>query len=115
MGLEFVRKAAPTFRKGLDLRRIELGTPTLFTQQPSCTLRAYAANLLGDQKLALGEKLGVHLDGPRILVLRGLDPVATFNSPPADLMDALVASHGEACGLVQEVHEIAGIAEITVC
>jgi hypothetical protein len=35
MGLDFARRAARSFYKGLDRRRIELGTPTLFTQEPT--------------------------------------------------------------------------------
>ena len=115
MGLDFIRRAARSFHKGLDRRRIELATPTLFTQQPACAARTYAANLRSGQTLTAGEKLGVRLDGQRVLAMRGLDPVATINSPPAELMDALSASHGEACGVVQQVHDIAHVAEITVC
>ena len=29
MGIDFIRKAAPSFRKALDRRRIELATPSL--------------------------------------------------------------------------------------
>ena len=115
MGIEFVRKAAPSFRKGLDRMRIELATPTLFSREPACAPRAYAAKVRSGQTLTAGEMVGVRLDGEQILVLRGLDPVATFNSPPAELRDALSASHGEGFGLVQEVHDVASMAEITVC
>jgi hypothetical protein len=115
MGIEFIRKAAPSFHKGLDRRRIELATPTLFRQEPACAPRAYAANLGSGQTLTAGEKLGVRLDGQQVVALRGLDQVATFKNPPAELMAALQASHGEACGFVQEVYDIAQMAEITVC
>ncbi|HEY6345002.1 MAG TPA: hypothetical protein VIY49_26185 [Bryobacteraceae bacterium] len=115
MGIDFVRKAAPTFRKGLDKKRIELVTPTLFTQQPDCTPRSYAAEVHDGEKLQAGQELGVRLEGQKVVVLRGLDQVATFNSPPADLISALAASHGEACGTVSQVHELSQTAEITLC
>ncbi|HVO79023.1 MAG TPA: hypothetical protein VMT39_03330 [Candidatus Bathyarchaeia archaeon] len=115
MGIDFIRKAAPSFRKGLDRRRIELATPNLFTQEPTSAPRAYAAQLRSDKMLAVGEKLGVRLDGQNVLALRGLDLVAVFKSPGADLKNALSASFGEACGTVQAVHSVARIAEITVC
>ena len=57
----------------------------------------------------------MRLDGQHVLALRGLDLVAVFTSPTPELKEALVASHGEACGVVQTVHAIARIAEITVC
>jgi len=115
MGLDFAQKAARGYRKGLDRSRIELGTPTLFTQQPDCVARAYAATVHKGQTLTSGDKLGVRIDGAQVVALRGLTPVATFNNPPAELRDALVASHGVACGTVQDTHDIARTAEITVC
>ena len=109
MGIDFIRKAAPSFRKGLDRMRIKLGTPTLFTQQPTSTLLAYAAKIRLNKTVAPGEKLGVRLDGQQV------DLVAIFNNPTSELKEALKASHGEACGVVQTVHTIARVAEITVC
>src|SRR6202030_4505452 len=107
MGVDFIRRAARSFHKGLDRRRIELGTPNLFTQEPTSAPRTYAANVRNGETLAAGEKLGVRLDGERVLAMRGLDPVATFDSPPPELVKALSASHGEACGVVQQVHDMA--------
>ena len=115
MGIDFIRKAARSYRKGLDRRRIELGTPHLFTRQPNAAPRAYAASVRPGQTLTPGEKLGIHLDGEQILVLRGLSPVATLTSPTLELKEALSAAHGEGCGEVQRVHQIASVAEITVC
>jgi hypothetical protein len=114
MGIDFIRKAAPSYRKGLDRRRVELGTPGLFTRQPDCAPRTFAAKVRDGHALAPGEKLGVCLDGDQVTALRGLDPVAVFTNPSAELRDAISASHGEACGVVREFHDIASIAEITV-
>ena len=115
MGLDFIRKTAPSFHKGLDQRRIELATPTLFTHLPAHAPRTYAAHVQSGTVLASGEKLGVRLDGDRVVALRGLDPIATIDNPPAELIEALSAAHGEACGVVQDVHEIAHVAELIVC
>jgi hypothetical protein len=115
MGLDFIRKAAASYRKGLDRRRIELATPTLFTQEPGCTPRAYAASLRGGKRLTVGEKVGVRLVEHQVTAFRGLDPVASFTSPPAELIDAIADSGGEAWGVVQQVHDAAQVAEITVC
>ena len=115
MGLDFIRKAAASYRKGLDRRRVELATPTLFTQEPGCAPRAYVARLRGGKRLAVGEKVGVRLIEHQVTACRGLDTVASFTSPPAELIEAITASGGEACGVVQQVHEAAEVAEITVC
>jgi len=115
MGLDYAEKRAKSYRKGLDNSRIELGTPGLFTQQPNCMPRAYAATVRSGQTLKPGDKVGVRLDGEQVVVLRGLDHVATFTNPTAELKTALVASYGEGCGIVQDSHAIACTAEITVC
>ncbi len=114
MGLDFIRKTAPSFHKGLAQKRIELATPTLFTQHPASAPRTYAAHVFSGETLARGEKLGVRLDGGCVVALRGLDHIATIDNPPAELIEALSATHGEACGFVQEMHDIAHVAEITV-
>jgi hypothetical protein len=115
VGVDFIRKTARSFHKGLDKRRIELATPGLFTQQPVPAPRTYAAKLSSGEKLKPGEKLGVRLDGEQVLAVRGLDQVATFTSPSAELVQALSATHGEAAGVVQQIHDIARVAEISVC
>ena len=51
----------------------------------------------------------------KIVAQRGMDTVAEFDSPPAELVEALKESWGEACGTVTEVYDIADTAEITVC
>lgn len=115
MGLDFVRKAARAFHKGLDVRRIQLATPTLFSEQPISAPRTYAATLGSSQTLTAGEKLSIRLEGELVLAMRGLNPVATVKNPPAELVSALSASYGEACGTVQQVHSIASVAEISIC
>ena len=115
MGLDFIRKAAKSFHKGLDQSRIDLGTPDLFTRRPDCEPRAYAATIQADRKLSPGDELCVRFDGGKIVGQRGLDVVAEFNSPPTELVEALKESFGEACGTVREVYEIASTAEITLC
>jgi len=115
MGIEFIRKAAKSFNKGTDRDRRDLARPDLFTQLPTIAPRSYAATLQNGCTVTPGEKLGVHLDGQNVVALRGLDPIATFNSPSVDLKNALHACHGERSGSVLHVHPIAGIVEIVIC
>ncbi len=114
MGEEFVRKATPSYRKGLDRYRLELGTPNLFTRQPDSAPRVFAAKLRDGQRVAPDEKLGICLEGEQVTVWRGLDPVATLMNPPLELKDAISESHGEACGQVKGIHDFAGIPEIAI-
>lgn len=115
MGLDFIRKAAKSFHKGLDQSRIDLGTPDLFTRRPDCEPRAYAATIRANRTLKPGEDLSVRFQGGKIVAQRGMDIVAEFDSPPAELVEALEESYGEACGTVREIYGIADTAEITVC
>ena len=115
MGIDFIRRAAPSFRKGLDRRRIELGTPHLFSRKLEGAPRAYAATVQQGEVLSVGEKLCVCLKDDEVIALRGLCTVALVRNPTAELVSELAASYGEACGVVQIFHEIASIAEITVC
>jgi len=115
MGIDFIKRTARTFHKGLDWRRIEAAIPRLFTQQPASIPRTYAAQLCAGQKINSGEKLGVRLDGQHVLAMRGLDLVATINSPSAELLKALSDGHGEASAVVHQVHDMARMAEISVC
>lgn len=115
MGIEIAEKRAKSYRKGLDNSRAELGTPTLFTQQPEQLPRTYAVSILPGHSLCVGEKLGIHLDGKEVIVLRGLEHVARFTNPTDELLAALAASHGEACATVQDTYETACIAEVIVC
>ncbi len=115
MGLDFISKAAKSFRKGLDQSRIDLGTPDLFTQRPDCEPRAYVARIRANAKLSPGEDLSVRFQDGNVVAQRGMDVVAEFDAPPSELVDALNDSYGEAYGTVQEVYEIANTAEIAVC
>jgi hypothetical protein len=115
MGIEFIRKAAPAFHKGLDRSRIALGTPKLFSRAPDCAPRAYAATPLVGVVLGVGDTLGVCFDGERVVATSGITPIAIVANPPAELVRALQESFGEACGQVEAVHSLSGIVEISIC
>lgn len=115
MGIDFIRRAAKSFRKGIDRRRIELCTPGLFTKEPECGPRTYAANLSDGQLLSPGDTVGIRLDELGVTAMRGLDRVATLANPSSELITALSNSHGEASGHVHVVHLEARVAEISIC
>lgn len=115
MGVDFIRKAAWNFHKGLDQAKVDLGTPGLFTRQPDCEPRAYAATIRPKARLRPGESLGIALRRDKIVALRCMNIVAEFDAPTAELLGALDESFGEAFGKVLDVHEIANIAEISIC
>jgi len=115
MGVDFLRRSAPSFRKGIDRHRILLATPTLFSRQPVACARRYAALCADGENLTVGEELCLHHECGMVQALRGLTHVATLYDPPSELLDQLVNCGGEAAGMVEVVHEISGYAELTVC
>ena len=115
MGLDFIRNATKSFHKGLDRSRIDLCTPNLFTIRPEHQPQAYAVRIIENQKLNPGEELCVRFHDGKVVAQRGRDVVAELDRPTSELVEALRESHGEACGIVREVYEIADTAEITIC
>ena len=115
MGLDFIRKAAKPFDKGLDHSLVELATPGLFTVQPDCQPRTYAAAIQSGKELSYGEELNIRLINGKVVAQKGIDTVAEIDSPPRDLVEALMKSYGVAQGKVQDVYEMADTAEIAVC
>lgn len=115
MGIDFIRKRARWFRKGLDKRRVELGTPGLFSRALESVPRSYVASVGTGESITLGEELCVCLKGDQLVALRGIRQVACFSAPPPELLNGLTASFGEACGKVEVVHEIASVVEISIC
>ena len=115
MGTEFIRKAAHTFKKSWDRRRLELATADLFTRQLSSAARTAEADLVGDSRLQPGEAVTVQATESELIAVRDLTVVARFRKPSADLVLAVRSSCGIAKGVVEQVHPLSGVAEISVC
>jgi hypothetical protein len=115
MGADFIRAAAPSFKKAWDKGLIKLGTPDLFTKEPICESRVAVAELNDGATLTPGELLTVQIIGNRLIAMRGLSEVAFFSNPAAELFDAVQSGCGSASGRVETIHEDARVAEISIC
>jgi hypothetical protein len=115
MGIDFTSKCAKSFKKSWDRHRVSLATPTLFTQQPTCLARTAAADIANGVTLQRGETVTVQLCGTNLVAMRGLSPVANFVDPSPDLVSAIQESFGVARGTVEQINNIAGMVEISVC
>lgn len=115
MGADFVEKATPTFKKSWDRARLALATADLFTNAPSSAARTAAAEIIGNARLEVGDRLTVDCDDGVLVARRGNNDVARFANPPPDLVQAVADSCGEAKGTVEQVHELARMAEISLC
>jgi hypothetical protein len=115
MGADFARKAAKTFERSWDNGRVALATADLRTRPANCGPRAVAAEILAGVTLSQGEFVTVERSESALIARRGLTEVAQFNSPPPELVSAVDASCGVAKGTVEQIHEMAGVAEISLC
>ncbi|MDR4308495.1 hypothetical protein IHQ68_17895 [Chelatococcus sambhunathii] len=115
MGADFIEKATPTFKKSWDRARVALATADLFTREPTCAARTAAAEIIGNARLRAGEQLTVEREGEGLVALRGNSEVARFTKPAPELVKAVRDSCGVAKGVVDQVHDLAGVAEISLC
>jgi len=115
MGADFIEKAAPTFKTSWDRGRVTLATSTLFTNQPSRLVRTVAADVVGGARLEAGDQLVVEAEGEGLAARRGNVVVARMGACRPELMAAVEASCGIAKGTVEQVHDLAGTVEISLC
>jgi hypothetical protein len=115
MGADFLERATPSFKKYWDRAKVRLGTADLFTRAPSGTIRTAAADIVGNATLAIGEHLTVEPEGQELVARRGNTEVARVERPSNELMQAIKDSCGIAKGIVEQVHALAGVAEISLC
>jgi hypothetical protein len=115
MGVDFLEKATPTFKKCWDRGRLELVNGDLLARLPTTNLRSFDAEMSAAASLKKGEKITVEKIGKALVATRGHTELARCENSPAELLDAIEANCGIAQGTVSEVHELAGIAEISIC
>ena len=115
MGADFIEKAAPSFRKSWDRARTALATADLSTNAPSSTARTAAAEVIGKTQLKVGDRLTVEARDGGLVARHGNSDVARFMDPAPALVQAVQESCGVAKGTVEQVHHMAGVAEISLC
>ncbi len=115
MGADFLEKATPQFEKCWDNGRLDLVTQDLFSRLPTSKSRSFAAVLQGGVLPKKGEKLTIDKLGKTLVVGRGHTELARCEDAAAQLTEAIESNCGLAQGTVDEVHELAGIVEISVC
>lgn len=113
MGADFYDKAAPSFKKGFDRARAALATPDLFTRQPECGAQSVAADILAP--VNVGEHLTIEREGAALVGLRGKKEVLRIKNPTSEQLKAIDASCGVAQGVVEQVYELAQVADISLC
>ena len=115
MGLDFIRKAAPTFHKALDRRAIELRTPTLFNRDTPSVARSASAEVCRGTRFTPGDKVHLRILGEKLIAQRDNVVVAEFAAPPAEFLNRVQAGAGIEKGVVKAVHDLSETVEIGFC
>jgi hypothetical protein len=92
MGQDWIPKAEKAIKRRLDRARVELSTPQLFTQEPTCGGRVAAAELDIGAQAAVGEDLVASIEGNDVRLYRGNTSVGRLTAPSAEQVTALTQS-----------------------
>lgn len=115
MGVDFLERVRKTLKRSWDQQRVKLATSDLLTRQPDNAGRSVVGEIIGDARLAPGDKLTVEKDGRRLVARRGLTDVVRILDPPADLVRGIEESCGVGVGTVDQVYDPARVVELVIC
>jgi hypothetical protein len=115
MGADFLECTKKTIRRSWDRERVSLATSDLLTREPGRAGRSVVGEIIGGAKLSPGEKLTVEKDASGLVARRGLTEVIRVSQAPPDVIRGVEESCGVAVGTVDQVHDTARVAEITIC
>src|SRR6202023_3146815 len=85
MGVDFIKKAAPTFHKALDRRAVELRTPTLFNRDIPSIARSASAEICQGSSITPGEQVHLRILNNKLIAQRDnvvVDLFARRNAGP---------------------------------
>lgn len=114
MGIDFIEKARKSFEKCWDRNLVNLGTADLFTQSPNEEARTVTADLRKGVAVSRGSRVNVEVSGKKLVLSIGNYEIGEISDPPAEIFDAVICSHGIACGIIEQVFSISGTAELTL-
>jgi hypothetical protein len=115
MGIEFVRKAASSYTKSIDRERVRLRTAELFRSSSPEVARTIAIDIEPGCLLHVGEELLIECEGDALIARKDIVEVGRADRPGAEITAAVAASAGIARGVVVQVNEISGVAEVRPC
>lgn len=115
MGSDFLERAGKTIKRSWDRQRVALATSDLLTKHPGCAGCSVVGEIIGDARLVPGEKLTVEKAADGLVARRGLTDLVRIPAAPADVVRGVEESCGVGIGIVDQVHEAAGVVEISIC
>jgi hypothetical protein len=115
MGLDFIRKTAPSFHRALDRRRVQLRTPKLFGRDIPVVARTASADICGGAPVAAGEKVLLRVIEDKVVAQRDNLVIAEFANPPAEFVNHLHAGAGVGEGEIKSCQHLSQTVEIGIC
>ena len=115
MGVDFLERTKKTIKRSWDRERVALATSDLLTRQPNCAGRSVVGEIIEGATVSPGEKLTVERGADCLIARRGLTEVIRITQPPPDVMRGIEESCGVGVRTVDQVHNTAGVVEITIC
>jgi hypothetical protein len=112
MGLDFIRRAAPSFEKKWDRGLARLSEPLLFTRDGIALPRTVLAKLEKAAAATVGKEYVLRKDGERLELIDGLQRAGAVSAPPREVLQKIEAAGGCALGKVTVVYPISGSAEL---
>lgn len=115
MGVDFLERTKKTFKRSWDRERVALATPDLLRREPGCAGVSVAGDIVEGAEVETGEKLTVELAARGLIARRGLTEIIRIPDAAPEIVEAVRQACGVAVGTVEQVHEPAGVAEISIC
>ena len=115
MGLDYIRTTAPSFRRVLDRRLVEMRSPELFTRDMPIVSRTATADICSGAKVAAGEKVLLRVIKDTVIVQRANFVIAECLNPPAEFVTHLREGAGVAQGEIKSLQPISQTVEIGIC
>lgn len=115
MGLDFIRRAAPSYKKAIDWERVRLGTAELFRNTSIECTRTFAIDIKPGCTVQVGDELWIEREGDALVARKDIAEVGRADRPGVEIVSAVAESAGIALGVVVQVNEISGVAEVRPC
>ena len=114
MGLDFIRRAAPSFTKAWNHSKETLTEPTLFTRYPECRTRTVIADLMQSTGLTAGAKVVVCAKASKLILVAGNVQIGVIQQPPSDLQKAIHDAGDCALGQINRINPLSGTADVEI-
>ena len=111
MGLDFIRRTKPAFRKAWRKGWEELSTPNLLNRDTVPILRTIQATVI-DPTVSEGEELLASRDGERLILMRALTRVGCVDHPPPDVLATLSENCGVLKATVDRLNSLSSTMEV---